>query len=181
MTIRIGSPSTPRGISLGSTVATTLKIAGIAAVAYGGACTLGIFAELANFKEVANSVCHLLEPAVNLTSSVYAGLARATLGEAVSQSPSVDMIVKVAASALMVVPGGAVLAGIGTKLARKVEVARDMLNHGNAPGNTHNAQPGSTGAIARLKDFKSALLSGAAPVAAAPVDVTDDQPRPQMG
>jgi hypothetical protein len=134
MTIRIGSPSTPRGITLGSAISTTLKLAGIAAVAYGGASALGIFAELANHKDAAAAVCHMMTPAVKMTNAVYGGLANAAgLGQAVKQSPPVDQLVQLAGSGVMATVIGGVLSMVGAKLSRAVEQSRANVQQTPAP------------------------------------------------
>ncbi len=157
MTIRIGSPSAPRGITLGSAISTTLKLAGIAAVAYGGASALGIFAELANHKDAAAAVCHLLAPAVKMTNAVYGGLANAAgLGQAVNQSPPVDQLVQLAGSGVMATVIGGVLSMVGAKLARVVEQSRSNLQE------LSPAQPTASAAVSKLASLKGRWLSNGA-------------------
>lgn len=157
MTIRIGSPSTPRGITLGSAISTTLKLAGIAAVAYGGASALGIFAELANHKDAAAAVCQLMAPAVKMTNAVYGGLANVVgLGQAVNQSPPVDQLVQVAGSGFMATVVGGVLSMVGAKLSRAVEQSRANVQQTSAPrfaGHT---------AVSKLAGLKSRWASNGA-------------------
>lgn len=154
MTIRIGTPTTPRGITLGSTITTTFKIAGLAAVAYGAATGLGIFAELANYKEVATTVCDLMAPALKLTNAVYGALGNAAgLGEAIHASPPVDPILQLAGSGIMATVIGGVLSMVGTKLTRQVEQKE-------ADRAERTAQPGAHAALATLSSIKSRWTSG---------------------
>ncbi|MBY0242139.1 MAG: hypothetical protein K2X55_22790 [Burkholderiaceae bacterium] len=161
MTIRIGVPTTLRGITLGSTISTTLKVAGFATAAYGGAIALGIFAEIVNYKDSADAICQLIAPAVKMTNTIYGPLASAVgLGQSLSQSPTddqvvLDQLVQVGGSAVMTAVIGGVLNLVGNIRDRAVDRAVERLKA--APS---AVKPIAHNALSNLAGLKSRWVSG---------------------
>lgn len=169
MTIRIGTPTMPRAVTLGSGLASTLKVAGIATMALGCASMLGLVADMANYKEVAQAIYHMVDPVVNLTNSVYAGIGHvAGFDQAMSPEAIADTGLKVGASSVMMGFAGGVIALVQTKLSRAVEDARAEVLYKNDP-------PSGASALAKLRGFKNALVG----VGTAPSRQTSHEPQEQ--
>lgn len=129
--IRIGKPVSANEIKGG--VGTALKAAGIAGMAYGVMCTLGITAEMTSHLEIAKLVYTAVEPVIARSAEIFdtfaqiAGAAPAA-GELMPDAPAG---VKVATSGVFVGMAGAVMTVAGAKLSEMIQYARDLANSEN--------------------------------------------------